>query len=898
MQLLNPTWLLALIPVVGVLLYAFFKTNVSKADLLLRTLVFTLLIFALSRPAAREQHSQRHISAMVDVSKSISPRATAAVVDTLRAFTASQPDTQVLLFPFADKLSTDSLLISADASKERISGFLQAAAEKLDSGETNIGQSITDAVAKGSSSLLLLSDGYETAGDAPVAARAAAAKGVSVFPLIPDESAFIDEGLTISSLYSPLTVEAGNSLNVRTSIKNGLSDTASAKLEVWLENEKLLSQKVSVEASSEKLFQVKTPPINDGLKRIRSVLYDNSDNIISEQHRWVSVKSKSKLLVLSGVTEDARVLPSLLTQKGYAIEAIVTDGSKAVPTDLSNYSLVIINNVAKHQLPAEFLPALEKHVNGGAGLLIIGGDRSYGLGGYIDSPLEKLSPLKFVPPQTKKRRLNSAVVLVIDKSRSMVFYDKILAAKRAALAAIDTLKDDDFVGVIGFDSAPFVIIKLSPVTEVKPMAERRLRNLTAAGKTNLLPAMVEARRSLQNSNAGRKHIIVLSDGEIPQVGSQYPEEIQRIRSAGISVTAVALGLEADVPFMKMMSELGGGAFYHTLEPSQLPEIFVRDIKVSVGEKTLKEKQLFSVNIGPAGLLSSTVDIYPALGGFVETLPKPGGSLELVTRSENRVFPVLASWAYGAGKVVAFTSDANGRWSDRWVPWDEFALFWGQVIDGIKNKGSGKEQEFDFDLRYSINRKSLELDLAIFDSKLSSQAAPTITAQVVEPGGERTKVVFQGTKKGRFRGVLADARPGDYRIEVAYGNIKLPPLALTISGDVFGEHPGRGLNVQNLAQIAHLSGGAINPNLSQLSTEQRHSEEVTEMFIPLLVLAALLLLFEAFIREVGLGIFNKLNFFRFFSGKNNKTSPRPLAQGQIRKNKSLGARTSTSAREYN
>ena len=42
-----------------------------------------------------------------------------------------------------------------------------------------------------------------------------------------------------------------------------------------------------------------------------------------------------------------------------------------------------------------------------------------------------------------------------------------------------------------------------------------------------------------------------------------------MRADGITISAVALGIEADVPFMQMMSQVGRGAFYHTLDARRL-----------------------------------------------------------------------------------------------------------------------------------------------------------------------------------------------------------------------------------------------------------------------------------------------------------------------------------------
>ncbi len=57
------------------------------------------------------------------------------------------------------------------------------------------------------------------------------------------------------------------------------------------------------------------------------------------------------------------------------------------------------------------------------------------------------------------------------------------------------------------------------------------------------------------------------------------------------------------------------------------------------------------------------DAFPALGGYQRTYAKPAAQVLLLGRDDD---PVLASWRYGLGKAVAFTSDLSGRWGRRWV----------------------------------------------------------------------------------------------------------------------------------------------------------------------------------------------------------------------------------------
>jgi hypothetical protein len=165
-------------------------------------------------------------------------------------------------------------------------------------------------------------------------------------------------------------------------------------------------------------------------------------------------------------------------------------------------------------------------------------------------------------------------------------------------------------------------------------------------------------------------------------------------------------------------------------------------------------------------------------------------------------------------------------------------------------------------------------LAIFDEELGSKSAPAITAQVVEPGGETKSIAFQPLVKGRFEATINDGRPGDYKIEISYGTLKLPPLAITLSGELFGEIPGKGINYSNLSKIAQFGNGLINPKPEQVSATSRTTLNKKELFPPLIVLAFILIILEAFIRELDSSILSR------FSSRNveDSSSSRFATQG--------------------
>ena len=51
-------------------------------------------------------------------------------------------------------------------------------------------------------------------------------------------------------------------------------------------------------------------------------------------------------------------------------------------------------------------------------------------------------------------------------------------------------------------------------------------------------------------------------------------------------------------------------------------------------------------------------------------------------------------------------------------------------------------------------------------------------------------------------------------------------------------------------LAHITGGQINPEPTDVSASERVTEESKHLFIPLVILAFFLVMLEAFIRELG------------------------------------------------
>ena len=98
------------------------------------------------------------------------------------------------------------------------------------------------------------------------------------------------------------------------------------------------------------------------------------------------------------------------------------------------------------------------------------------------------------------------------------------------------------------------------------------------------------------------------------------------REGGATISAIAIGREANLPLLQSISRYGGGGFYQTDSASNLPELFLEDVHQRGGDTTMVEKDFVPYSTSPDPILKDLAGRrLPALKGFVATDLKPGAT---------------------------------------------------------------------------------------------------------------------------------------------------------------------------------------------------------------------------------------------------------------------------------
>lgn len=184
-------------------------------------------------------------------------------------------------------------------------------------------------------------------------------------------------------------------------------------------------------------------------------------------------------------------------------------------------------------------------------------------------------PVKAAPPVTAQAHAPASVVFVIDRSGSMTGA-KLDTAKTAILASIDVLAPDDTASLVVFDSDAQIVFSALPASKKAEM-RALVEAVRPGGGTNIFPGLAKA-RELVAPATGRKHVMLLSDGEAPADG--IAQLVAEMKDEHISISAI--GVEgADVNMLKLISDGADGRVYMLPDYTQLPQVFTRELTIAL-----------------------------------------------------------------------------------------------------------------------------------------------------------------------------------------------------------------------------------------------------------------------------------------------------------------------------
>jgi Mg-chelatase subunit ChlD len=830
-------WLLLLVPV-AVVMIRFSLTDAGVAQrvtsLCVRALILILLVLSLSGALWKSQTRNMSLWVLGDLSDSVPEQALTQVTNYFHQLKQLKPsDTQLALGFFAEQTDMVETPVHRDTDPAQM-----GLGEQNDPSETDLEKALQQAVRtlphQTIKRVLLMTDGNETKGDVLAAAKRLKDHGVEVYT-----HAFQmeerDEAL-LEDLIAPTEIKKGQSFTV-TAIAHASRET-SADLVLYRDGFKVSEQKIDLKPGANSVVFNETQA-NEGLTRYELRLRADHDfyadnNVASG---IVSIEGEPRILLLENNERDARYLARALEAENIRVEIREGRGMPGSLDELAQYDAVLFSDVPATEMSVSQMNLLRTYVEDlGGGFVMLGGEESFGLGGYYRTSIEQILPLR-MRSEKKKDTPSLAMMLIIDKSGSMSG-DKIELAKEASIATVELLNERDYVSVIAFDGDPYMVVDMQGAGNQMGISQT-ISQIQAGGGTSIHPALVMAQQSLFGVPATFKHVILLTDGH-SQPGD-FAGAIDQLAGESVTVSTVGVGEGADNELLQDIARWGKGRYYFTSDAYDIPQIFTKETMTASKSSLVEEPFLPQVFKDHPMIRSIPWEDVPFLFGYVVTSPKATADVSLVSE---RGDPVLASWQVGLGRCAAFTSDAKSRWAADWIDWPGYGQFWAQLVRYVMRSSQNRGVEARIEWRG--DKGSLTLDSADANGHFLNELATDV--QLIKPDLSIDSIETRQIAPGRYVADFDIDQTGSYLFKIRQSLSNASGRAdvfadmtrgLTISYAPEYRHLGSNTNL--LTELAQVTGGTFQPTPEEvLALGEDESIAIRKTLWPGLLMAALIL----------------------------------------------------------
>jgi uncharacterized membrane protein len=701
-------------------------------------------------------------------------------------------------------------------------------------------------IGAGGGRVILVSDGAQTRGDALAEAQALADIGVPVDTLaqvIPEQPE-----MWVAGVEAPQTLREGEEYSVRIIV--GSRAQGMAQLSLLDGATQLATQQVNL-SPGENLFTLQSRAGQPGIARLSATITGQPDT--SDRNNSASatalIAPPPNVLLVEGQGGGAAPLQVALRAESVEADVIRAQDIPARLSDLDMYDGIVLIDVPAGDLSLDQMTTMREFVRSeGRGLVATGGRASFTLGAYKGTPLEEVLPVEMTPPP-RPERSDVTMLLIIDQSASMGSsggISKFDMAKEAAILATNSLRDEDRIGVLAFDTLQQWAVEFQQLGTGLGLAQiqERISALGLGGGTDIYGALFVGLDALEQQPGQVRHAVLLTDGRsFTTDRGPYRALLDQARAQDITLSAIALGDDADTVLLQELADWGAGRYHFASTPEDIPRLTLLESEIARTEPQVEGDFRAELSEPHPVVRDFAPNQIPNLGGYVATTLKPEAEMVLKSPEED---PVLSAWQYGLGRAVAWTPSVEAPWAPNWQNWHQYGQFWAQIIRyTLPEPDSGP-------LQVRVTPRGDEVILNA-DSLAPGGATVDLAdteATITLPDGTTRAVPLRQTGPGHYAQSIRLPTDGPYAIEVIQRKDTLERRAIAgyvepYSAEYLPGQDGAAL----LTRISEVTGGQALTDLRDLGaspTEQ--PRETTGLWTWLLLAAALLWPVEIAVRR--------------------------------------------------
>jgi Ca-activated chloride channel homolog len=850
MRFSQPYYLLLLIPALLGLIYSFrYVHGMAKGRKRfafgVRFVLLSLIIFAVAGPEAHRPNHGLGVVFLLDRSHSIddaSRKQAEAFVDTALRSLGINDAGGVIAF------GKDAVVDAAPSGARPLSKVLS----NVDGTASDLAAAVRLASAtlpegKGRR-VVVLSDGNETLGDAFEAAEVAATDQIQLdFVPLGQVQQFAET--SVSDVEAPSDTRADTPFDIKVHIDSNVDQRAM----LALDRDGVMIKKMPVNLSKGPNTIVVTERLKDtGFHRYRATIQAEADRDDRNNvgMSYVALRGRPKMLILQQNRNELS-LANALVKTG--IEAVVRGPGEAPvrPDEYQEYDAIVFNDFNGNSITEGQMKLIQSAVrDSGVGFAMVGGENSFLPGGYYASPIAEVLPVDLNIRQRKEFPTTS-ILIVVDASGSMGMPEdgipKIRLAAKAAEMTVQMLQPQDRVGAAGSTDGIEFVAQMQQLTN-KSSVQAQIRKLeVGGGGIYIKPSMDFANDVLSKETTQVRHYILIADGDDSDMQEGAIAVALAMRSKKITTTVVSMGNGKDVEFLRTLAAAGGGRFYLAATAKQLPQIVTQDS--SIMSRSAIEEGAFYPKIVAGEPVLKGIDSTPALLAYCLSEPRALATIGMKTAKDD---PLLATWQYGLGTSIAFTSDAQPRWAKDWVGWQGFNAFWSQAVREITRRATKGSYQVQ------VKQQGGKGIVAVTATDVLGYPMKSMNSEVrvAMPGGDSRTVEVSQMAPGKFTGSFPATEIGSYIVTVAEADpqggkrVRSSGFSISYPAEYQSFRPNRPL----LERMSTLTKGkALEKPQDALRPLIEPGSSITELWALFVLLAALLLPFDVGVRRIALPV---------------------------------------------
>src|SRR2546430_5200967 len=426
--------------------------------------------------------------------------------------------------------------------------------------------------------IVLLSDGQQNLEDALQEAQLLQQEGIrlDVVPL----PTFNGPEARIDDLNAPSILHTNERFLLHVRFFSSVAQRVT--LHLYLDKTLLIQQSLQLNGQEQEItFTLNAPPTGFHTYRITMDAPQDTINQNNEAAVFVNVQRPTHVLVIEGSRGAGHNIASALHATHIAVSVGVPVDVPTTLEGLVNYDAVVLADVPAVDLGTTRMQVLQSYVRDlGRGLVVSGGENSYGVGGYANTPLEETLPVRMEIPQHKDTP-TLAVVLIVESLESDIGVN---ISKEAAKGVVSLLTPRDYIGV----SAAYgtLAIPMQHVTN-KTAIDQAIDALNPNDPGSYLPDLVNAESVLLHSDAKIKHVILLGDGD---AFDNYATQVLKMAREHISVSTVATNANnyQELGVMQQIAAWGKGRFYQADNSNSIPQILLKETRQAARRAIIEE----------------------------------------------------------------------------------------------------------------------------------------------------------------------------------------------------------------------------------------------------------------------------------------------------------------------